>query len=136
MIAASARTSGTSRPNSSTVKRGVCSSRSSRARAAARARVSCARRARAVLAEYAFFLAAALVALAGVFDAVFEGVFGFDAGAGATVWADENGGVKTNPMAASARDTAIFVRRFRVVIEKLDRIVTRLSPISNRVYGS
>ena len=74
MMAASARTSGTSRPNSSTVKRGVCSSRSSRARAAARARASCARRARAVLAEYAFFLAVELFALAGVFEAV----FGFD----------------------------------------------------------
>ena len=57
-----------------------------------------------------------LFALAGVFEAVFD----FDAGAAATVWADENGGVNTNPMAASARDTAIFVRRFRVVIVKLE----------------
>jgi hypothetical protein len=42
-------------------------------------------------------------------------------------------GVNANAAAARASDTAIFVTRFWFGIEKLKRIVTSLSPISNRV---
>lgn len=73
-----------------------------------------------------------LFALAGVFVAVLL----FADGDAATVWPAEAGGMNTNPMAASARDTAIFVKPVRVSIEKLAVIVTRLSPIRNRVYSS
>src|SRR5262245_1587621 len=52
MMAAAARTSGTSCPESSTVKRGVCTSRRSRMRAVARACATRARRALATEAEY------------------------------------------------------------------------------------
>src|SRR4030095_3416835 len=112
MIAASARTSGTSRPNSSTRNRGVCRSLSSRALASARARGSVARRARAVDAEYAFFLAVAddVAARAGVF--CFEGE-------AATVCAAVIAGAEVSINAAAANDTAIFVRRFGFAISKL-----------------
>src|SRR6185503_6391285 len=115
MIAASARTSGTSRPNSSTRNRGVCSSLSSRALVAARARASVARRARAVDAEYAFFLAVALVvaARAGVFCAE---------GAAATVCADSAAGADVIVTAMTAKDTAIFVKQFCFAIDKLSEL--------------
>src|SRR5687768_7754836 len=111
MMAASARTSGTLRPNSSIVKRGVWSSLSSLARAAARARASVARRARAVDAEYAFFLLVALVvaARAGVFCAE----------AAERVCADTMTGTDVIVTATTAKDTAIFVKQFCFAINKM-----------------
>src|SRR5262245_5372469 len=78
MMAASARTSGTSWPSSSILKRGVCTSRASRARASDRARASRARRAREPLAEYdrLVFVDVGLVTLflaVGVLDCVTGG---------------------------------------------------------------
>src|ERR1051325_11412558 len=115
MIAASARTSGTSRPNSSTRKRGVCSSFSSRARAAARALAKFARRVRAVDGEYAFFLAVVVLSRAGVFCVL-------DA-----VCADDVIGTDVTIRAAAATDTAIFLKRVVVRMEKLRGIIGTLS---------
>src|SRR5690349_2099177 len=122
MIAASARTSGTSRPNSSTRKRGVCSSLSSRARAVARADARLARRARAADAEYACFFAVVVVFLAVLdFAAVVfalvsrAGVFCVDLDCAANVADGKDTAVATT----SAKDTAIFLKQVGFAIENL-----------------